>query len=173
MEIGPTSLWLPPTGIGAAGENWQAVFASGQYWGGSLYYSLTRLKEGGDRVNRLETYFDSTSITSSSSSSATSRKNFSNLPRPLAPTLLSSSARASSTVFGSAEVFHVGLYPNDAREQCVVNVSIDEFLAVFGEGWFAVNLPIVLHVGYVSSRQSSVPPSRVSDRALIQYAAEA
>ena len=140
-----------------------------------MYSSLARLKEGGaDRVNRLETYFDSTSITSSSSSSATSRKNFSNLRRPLAPTLLSSSARASSTVFGLAEVFDVGLYPNDAREQCVVlNVSIDEFLAVFGEGWFAVNLPIVLQVGYVSSRQSSVPPSHVSDRALIQYAAEA
>ena len=45
-------------------------------------------------------YFDSTSITSSSS--ATSRKNFSNLRRPLVPTLPSNSASASSTVFGLA-----------------------------------------------------------------------
>jgi hypothetical protein len=46
-------------------------------------------------------YFDSSSITLSSSSSApTSRKNFSNLRRPLAPTLLSSSVNASSTVLG-------------------------------------------------------------------------
>ena len=71
-------------------------------------------------------------------------------------------------------MFNVGLYPDDAREHGVVlDVSIDEFLAVSGEGCFAVNLPIVLQVGYVSSRQSSVPPSHVSDRALIQYAAEA
>jgi hypothetical protein len=53
-------------------------------------------------------------------------------------------------------VFNVGLYPDDAREHGVVlDVSVDEFLAVSGEGCFAVNLPIVLQVGYVSSRQGS------------------
>ena len=53
-------------------------------------------------------------------------------------------------------MFNVGLYPDDAREHGVVlDVSIDKFLAVFGQGCFAVNLPIVLQVGYIASRQGS------------------
>ena len=80
MEIGPTSLWLPPTGIGAAGENWQAVFASGQYRGGSLYSSLARLKEGGPVAEpvgwSLHTwpYFGSTSVASSSAATSLVRE---------------------------------------------------------------------------------------------------
>ena len=91
-------------------------------------------------------------------------------------TRLSSSASASFTVFGFCIECLTSASTRMMRASMafvVLDLSIDEFLAVFGEGCFAVNLPIVLQVGYVSSRQSSVPPSHVLDRALIQYAAEA
>ena len=50
----------------------------------------------------------------------------------------------------------VGLYPNDARQQCVVlNVPINELMAILVECFLAVKLPVVLQVGYIASRQSS------------------
>ena len=50
----------------------------------------------------------------------------------------------------------VGLDPDDARQHCVVlNVPINELMAILVECFLAVNLPVVLQVGYIASRQSS------------------
>jgi hypothetical protein len=53
-------------------------------------------------------------------------------------------------------VLNLGLYPNDARQQCVVlNVPINELMAILVECFLAVNLSVVLQVGYIASRQGS------------------
>jgi hypothetical protein len=45
---------------------------------------------------------------------------------------------------------------HDARQQCVVlNVALGKPLSILLERFFAVLLPVILQVGYISRRQSS------------------